>query len=174
MPATVLLLATESAGEAAADALRRSLDAEVELLPTLRAALPRLRHADFTLVVLDEALAIADPEATERVYQTTTAPVLELSLAICSAPRIVRQARAALARRTRDLAIAQTAAASLLHSELSQTLSGILLESELALRQATPMQEPKLRELVELASQLRDRLRPRAQTGPSMSQELHG
>jgi len=174
MPANVLLLASESAGEAIADALRHSLDAEILLLPSPRAALARLRHDDFTLVVLDESLAAADPEATERVYQAATAPVLELNLAICSAPRIVRQARAALVRRTRDLALAQTAAASLLHSELSQTLAGILLESELALRQATPTQQPKLRELVELASQLRDRLRQRPHAVAHAGQEMHG
>jgi hypothetical protein len=166
MPATVLLLATEGAGEAAADALRRSLDAEVKLLPSLRAGLSALRLDDFSLVLLDETLAGADPEATDRLYQLTAAPVLELNLAISSAPRVVRQARAALVRRSRDLALAQTAAAALLHGELNQTLSGILLESELALRQATPAQEPKLRELVQLASHLRDRLRSK--------QEIHG
>jgi hypothetical protein len=156
MPATVLLLASETAGEAVADALRRSLDAEIKLLSSLRAGLASLRAQDFSLVLLDE---------TDRIYQITAAPVLELNLAISSAPRIVRQVRSALVRRTRDLALAQSAAAALLHNELNQTLSGILLESELALRGATPAQQPKLRELVQLASHLRDRLR--------LKQEMH-
>jgi hypothetical protein len=164
MTTTVLLLAADPYGQAAADALRRDLDAEVELLASARAALPTLRHRDFALILLDETLAAADPDSADRVYQITGAPVLELNLAISSAPRIVRQARAALVRRARDLALAQAAAASLLHCELNQTLSGILLESELALRQATPDQAPKLRELVELAGQLRDQLRPVPQT----------
>jgi hypothetical protein len=148
-----------------ADALRRSLDAEIKLLSSLRAGLASLRAQDFSLVLLDETLAAAEPEATDRIYQITAAPVLELNLAISSAPRIVRQVRSALVRRTRDLALAQSAAAALLHNELNQTLSGILLESELALRGATPAQQPKLRELVQLASHLRDRLR--------LKQEMH-
>jgi hypothetical protein len=159
MPATVLLLAPEAAGQTAADALRRALDAEVDVLPNPRAGVAALRHREYTLVLLDESLAVAEAEATDRLYQTSTAPLLELNLAISSAPRIVRQARAALLRRSRDLAVAQTAAAALLHRELNQTLSGLLLESELALRQATPEQAPKLMELVQLAGSLRDRLR---------------
>jgi hypothetical protein len=170
MPITVLLLASEAAAEPAADALRRELDAYVELQPTLRAGLAALRRRDFSLVLLDEALAAAEPAAeadtVDRLYQAGGAPLIELNLAICSAPRIVRQVRAALTRRNRDLALARTAAASLLHVELNQTLSGLLLESELALRDASPAQAPKLRELVQLACHLRDRLRP--------AQDLHG
>jgi hypothetical protein len=131
MPTIVLLLAPEAAGIAAANALRRALDAEVDLHSTAQAGTSALRHRSYTLVLLDETIA----------------------------PRIVRQARAALVRRTRDIALAQTAAASLLHNELNQTLSGLLLESELALRHATPEQEPRLREVVQMAQSLRDRLR---------------
>jgi len=166
MPTTVLLLATETAGQSAADALRRALDTEIKLLPSLRAGLSVLRLDDFSLVLLDETLAAADPDSTDRIYQVTSSPVLELNLAISSAPRIVRQVRAELIRRTRDIALAQSTAAAILHSELNETLSGILLESELALRQATPAQAPKLRELVQLASHLRDQLRPK--------QDMHG
>jgi len=166
MPATVLLLAPEAASQAAADALRSSMDAAIDLHASPRTALAALRQCDFSLILLDETLTAADPETIDRIYQLAKAPVLELNFAISSAPRIVRQARAALVRRTRDLASAHSAAAALLHGELNQTLSGLLLESELALREATPAQAPKLRGLVELAGQLRDRLRP--------SQDLHG
>jgi vacuolar-type H+-ATPase subunit F/Vma7 len=160
MPAPVLLLAPEAASQSAAEALRRSMDVSIERHSSLRAALSALRQSEFSLILLDETLAAAEPETVERIYQTAAAPVLELNFAISSAPRIVRQARATLVRRTRDLALAQSAAAAQLHGELNQTLSGLLLESELALRAATPAQAPKLRELVHLAGQLRDRLRP--------------
>ena len=55
--------------------------------------------------------------------------------------------------------IAHTAATATLHSELNATLAGVLLESELALRDASPLQAPRLRHLVQLAGDLRDRLR---------------
>jgi hypothetical protein len=46
-----------------------------------------------------------------------------------------------------------------LQCELNASLAGILLESELALLEASPAQAPKLRHLVQLAGDLRDRLR---------------
>lgn len=160
MAVTILLLASESAAAAAADVLRQGLDAEVDHHESLRAALQSLRTRDYTLILLDEALAAADPALAERIGDTAVAPLLELNLAISSAPRLLRQARASLARRRHDLAQASVAAHRTLYAELNQTLSGLLLKSEFALQQAPPEVAPHLREVVELAHDLRDRLRP--------------
>ena len=159
-PPTLLLIAPESASQPIAEALRSDLRAEVETTPSRRSALTSLRRNDFALILIDESLATADPASIDLLYQNAgSALVLELNLALSSAARIVRQARSALARRTQDLATAHTAAASALHSELNTTLAGILLESQLALREAGPAQAPRLRHMVQLASDLRDRLR---------------
>ena len=157
MSPSILLIAPESAAVPVADALRHDLRAEVETTPTRRAALTSLRHHDFTLILIDESLPAAD---ADMLYQNAGAAlIVELNFAISSAARIVRQARAALIRRTQDQAQARTAAAAALHSELNASLSGLLLESELALRDASPAQAPRLRHLVQLAGDLRDRLR---------------
>jgi hypothetical protein len=160
MQPVLLLIAPESASLPIAEALRLELRAEVETTPSRRAALTSLRRNDFALILIDESLASADSATTDLLYQNAgSALVLELNLALSSAARIVRQARSALARRTQDLAQAQIAAAATLHSELNTTLAGVLLESQLALREASPTQAPRLRHLVQLASDLRDRLR---------------
>ena len=160
MPPSILLIAPESAALPIADALRHDLRAEVETTPSRRAALATLRRNDFALILIDENLATADSASADLLYQSAGgASVAELNLALSSAARVVRQARAALVRRAQDLAQAQAAAAAALHSELNTTLSGILLESQLALREATPEQTPRLRHLVHLARELRDRLR---------------
>jgi hypothetical protein len=78
---------------------------------------------------------------------------------LSSAERIVRQVRSALLRHRRERSEAAAAAAEKLENELGAALAGILLESQLALREASPTQQPKLRHVVELASTLRDRLR---------------
>ena len=88
-----------------------------------------------------------------------SAPVLEINFIITGPQRIVRQARAALTRRARDLAQAREAATAELHSELNASLTGLLLESQLALRVAGPKQEEKLKHVVELARKLRNQLR---------------
>ena len=159
-PPALLLIAPESAAEPIAEALRLDLHAEVHTTPNRRAALTLIRRNDFALILIDENLASAEPATTDLLYQNAgSALILELNLALSSAARIVRQARSALTRRAQELSTAHTAASAILHSELNTALAGVLLESELALREASPTQAPRLRHLVQLAGDLRDRLR---------------
>ncbi len=161
MPPSILLIAPDAAALPVADALRLDLRAEVETTPNRRSALTSLRRRDFSLVLVDEGLSTADTAAADLLYQNAgSALIVELNFAISSAARIVRQIRAALIRQTHDQAQARTAAAATLHGELNSTLASLLLESEMALREASPAQAPRLRNLVQLASGLRDRLRP--------------
>ena len=161
MPSPILLLiAPESTAQAVVDALRHNLDAAVETAANRRAGLAALRRGEYCLVLLDESLAAVDPQATDMLYQNAvSAPVLEINFIITGLQRIVRQARAALTRRAHDLAQARAAATAALHSELNASLTGLLLESQLALREAGPELEEKLRHVVELAGKLRNQLR---------------
>ena len=157
---SILLIAPESATLPVAEALRLDLRAEVEAAPNRRSALTALRHHDFSVILIDEASANTDTTAADLIYQNAgPALILEINFAISSAARIVRQARSALTRRAQELSTAHTAATAILHSELNTALAGVLLESELALREASPLQAPRLRHLVQLAGDLRDRLR---------------
>lgn len=160
MPTSLLLIAPESVADPIAEALRSDLHADVETTPSRRAALALLRRNDFDLILIDEGLTSADLATIDLLYQHAgSALILELNLALSSAQRIVRQARSAIARRNHDLASARTAATASLLSELNTVLAAVLLESELALRDATPAQAPRLTRLVQLAGNLRDRLR---------------
>lgn len=157
---TILLIAPETMGDPVAAALSQSLDLAVEQVNNRRSALARIRRHEYTLILMDETIATSDPEATDQLYQAAVAtPVLEINFVLSNALRISRQVRSALTRRAQDRAQAHTAVASRLNSELNSTLTGLLLESELALRNATPELQPKLRHVVELASGLRERLR---------------
>jgi len=160
MPLPILLIAPEATAVPVAEALRRGLDAVVEIAANRRSGLASLRRGEYALVLLEESIAAADAETTDLLYQNAAAaPVLELNFIITGPPRIVRQVRAALTRRAHDQARARAAATTLLQSELNSSLTGLLLESQLALREATPELAPKLRHLVELAGDLRNRLR---------------
>ena len=81
-----------------------------------------------------------------------------------AAPRLAREVKAALARRDGEHAIARRAAAVELENELKSSVTGLMLESELALREAngSTALDAKLRHLVELAGNLRTRLRDTA------------
>jgi len=155
----ILIIADGASARVVADALRRELDRPVEVVSTRRAGLAALRRGDYSLLLLEESLAASDAEATEQLYQKAlAAPVLELNFALSGAPRILRQVRAALTRRAYDQAQAREAATIELHNELKSSLTGLLLESQLALREAQPGHSAKLRHLVELAGNLCDRL----------------
>jgi hypothetical protein len=159
-PHALLLIAPEPAATQVADALRSSLDAAIDVASNRRAGLAQLRRNDYALVLFEETLAAGDAESAESIYQNAgAAPVLEMNFAITGATRIVRQVRSALTRRAHDRAQARASATSTLQQELGASLTGLLLESQLALREATPQQAPKLRHMVELAGDLRDRLR---------------
>jgi hypothetical protein len=157
---TILIIAPESAAQPVARTLRLDLDAEVETAANRRAGLAALRRREYALVMVDENLAATDTLAADLLYQNAGGALLvEFNFVSSSVGRILRQARGALARRAQDRAQARTAAASLLQSELNATLTGLLLESQLALREATPALAPKLRNVVQLAGDLRERLR---------------
>jgi hypothetical protein len=135
---------------------------EVEMVPSTRAAMASLRRceSEYGVILLEESLTTADPETADLLYQTAGgALLLEINFVLSNTERIIRQVRYALARREQDRKNARTAVASQLNGELNSTLAGLLLESQLALREAQPDLQPKLRNIVGLASDLRKRLK---------------
>jgi hypothetical protein len=160
MSTTILLIAPETAATPVANAIRMQLDAEVQVVPNRRSAVASLRRNEYALIVLEESLTTSDPDAAEQLYKAASGALfIEVNFVLSNAERIVRQVRSALTRRAQDRAQARAAATASLTCELASALAGLLLESQLALREAAPAQQPKLRHVVELASDLRDRLR---------------
>jgi hypothetical protein len=159
MNCPILIIAKEDAVRIVADILHRELDRAVEIAPNRRAGLAALRRAEYSLVLLDEGLATADDEITESLYEKALATqILELNFALSNSQRILRQVRAAFTCRAHDQAQAREAATITLQNELKSSVTGLLLESQLALRDAPPSNVAKLRYLVELAGDLRNRL----------------
>ncbi len=160
MVVTILLVAPEPPAATVAQALRRELDLRVHIAPGGRSALTALRREDFQLIVLEDNLAAAEPDAAAALFAGAgTAPVLEINFGLCGIDRILRQVRSALQRRLEDEAKARRAVAHSLQNELNASLAGLLLESQLALRGAGPEILPTLQHLIELASELREKLR---------------
>jgi hypothetical protein len=154
----ILIIASTLSAQPIADNLGRETGLRVELAPSRRSGLAALRRNEYALVLLDEDLA-KDAHAAQSIYQKAMAtPVLELSIDPHQQPRILRQVQAALTRRSHDRGLAQHAARLTLQNELKSALTGLLLESQLALREAPPSTAAKLRHLVELAGDLRLRL----------------
>ena len=161
-----VLMVTQMAGvEECALTVERQLGLSVQVAATRRAALAAMRRGEFDVVGLEESIAAGDPQGADLLWQQAgSAMPVQVNFAISGCARLVREVRAALARRAQEKAVAMRAAASAMESELKSVVTGILLQSELALREpaVSPPLEAKLRHLVGLAGDLRERLRKTA------------
>jgi len=148
--------------ENCAMAIADRVGSNVEVASNRRAGLAALRRSEFGVVVVEESLAESDPEWAEQVWELAgLAMPVQVNFAISGCARLGREVKAALLRKDGEQAVARRAAVKEIENDLKSTVTGLLLESELALREpAIPAAlEPKLRHLVELAGALRERLR---------------
>ncbi len=161
----ILLIAQIEGLENCARALEQQIGGAVEVAPGRQEGLIALRGREFGVVVVEESLAESDPGWADQLWsQLGFAVPLRVNFAISGCARLGREVRAALARRDCEQAVARRAVATELEDELKSSLTGLLLQSELALQEpAMPTSlEPKLRHMVELAGTIRDRLRRKA------------
>ena len=158
----VLMVTTMAGAEGCAQAMAESLGVEVEVAASRKTGLASLRREGFAVVVVEESLAESDPEWADELWELAgLAMPLQVNFAISGCARLARVVKAAMTRRDGELAVAKREAVEALESELKSSVTGLLLESELALREPSisAALEPKLRHLVELAGAIRERLR---------------
>ena len=144
-----------------AEVVAKQLELKVEVAEGRRAALDALRKRKFSAVVVDESLAECDPAAADAIWERSGLAIpLQINFAVSGAARMIREIRAALQRREREQTVALQAASASIERELKNTVSGLLLHSQLALSQSgvpTVVAE-KLRLVVDLAGTLRQQL----------------
>jgi hypothetical protein len=144
-----------------AGSLGGTLGCSVNVAPTHRAGLIALRHHDYSVVVIDDCMAEANPAAAELLWQSFGMAVpVQINFAFSGGARLAREVQAAIGRREQQQVMALQAAASLLENDLKSTLTGLLLQSQLALAEPelTPKLTVKLELVAELAGSLRRRL----------------
>jgi hypothetical protein len=154
------------------EVIARQLGTGVEVAEGRRAALSALRSKEFGAVIVDESLAECDPAAADAIWERSGLAIpLQINFALSGAARIVREIRAALHRREREQAVAQRAATAAIEIEVRNTVSGLLLNSELALAQdGVPRAvAEKLRLVADLAGTLRQRLSAAPPSGQSVT-----
>jgi hypothetical protein len=156
----LMVMRIEGAHHCAA-AISAQLGMEVEVAAGRKPALAALRKREFAAVVVDETLAECDPKATEAIWERAGLAIpVQINFALSDAARIVREVRAALHRRERELLLARKAAATAIETELKTTVAGLLLHSQLALAGSgipAPLAE-RLRMVAELAGSLSQQL----------------
>ena len=144
-----------------AEVVSKQLGMMVEFASGRREALKALRQKEFAVVVVDESLAECDPEGAEAIWERSGLAIpMQINFALSGAARVVREIRAALQRRQREQAAARLAAREDFGTELKNTVTGLLLHSQLALAETgLPNQVvQKLRVVEDLAGRLRNQL----------------
>lgn len=162
MSRDVLLVTTMAGAASCAVAMAELLHCEVEVAGSRRAGLLALRRREFGAVLVEETLAEGDPDWADQMWSGTgLAMPMRVNFAISGASRLAREVSNALMRREGEQARARRVVTEELENELKGTVTGLLLQTELALREPAGSQslEPKLRNLVELAGEIRAKLR---------------
>lgn len=160
-PQAVLMVTSMAGAENCAASLAGMLGQPVEIASSRKLGLSALRRRDYAMVIVDETIAEADPAGADLLWKHSGLAVpLQINFALLGCARLGREVKAALARREQERSLALRAATSTLENDLKSTVTGLLLQSELALAEPSipPQLASKLKLMVELAGTLRRRL----------------
>jgi hypothetical protein len=161
MTRDVLLIASMDGVANCARVLEQQLSVRVQVAVNRKDGLAALRREQFGAVVVEEGLAEGDPMWADHVWENAgSSAMLQVNFVLWGCARLGREIKAALVRREGDQMVARRAVAEEMENELRSSLTGLLLQSQLALREpAIPASlAPKLRHVVELAGTIRERL----------------
>jgi len=154
------------------DALR----CPVEVAESRKSALSAMRRAEYAAVIVDDAIAEADDESAEQLWNAAgLAVALQVNFAISNSARIIREIRAGMHRRHLEETRARKAAENNLQADIGSALTGIVLELDL-LRNSddVPLHfRDRLAQVSLLTTDLRKKLVPALPQRAVMDAALH-
>jgi len=157
----ILLVTTSSRAKECAAALEQGTGHKTHLASSVPQAVSKLQSAEYGGLAIDQSVLESDFRAFETLLNRCgIAMPLHVNLALHSTERVVREVQAALRRGEKEKLVATRAAGQMLRNQLRSEITGILLNSELALRQASisPDVAEKLKSVRDLAEKMRSQL----------------
>jgi CheY-like chemotaxis protein len=159
--AMILLVTTSSRARDCAAALEQGTGHKTHVATSVPQAVSKMQAAEYDALAIDQSLLEADFRALDTLLNHCGIAVpLYLNLALNSSDRVVREAQVALRRAEKEKLMATVAAERVLRNQLRGEVTGILLNSELALRQKSLSADvaEKIRSVRELAERMRSQL----------------
>jgi hypothetical protein len=157
----ILLITPSAKAQECIQALQDATGEPAQVAGSFRQAAVLLRAQEYSALVLDQSLLDAEPDESEVMLEHAgTAIPVYVNFAISSTQRVVRDLRAALQRRKKEVTVARHAAEESLRNALKGNVTAMLLSCEIAL-QASEMPSPaeiKLRAVYEQALDIRGKL----------------
>lgn len=157
----ILLVTTSSRAKECASALEQGARQKIEVANSVSRALQKLQAREYSALVLDESLVEIDDSAVDALLNHAgMAMPIYINLGLHRTERVVREVQAGLARKHAEQIGARRSAVTELQSQLRGDLTGILLASELALRDTSlpPGIAERIHSVQRLAEQIRSRL----------------
>jgi hypothetical protein len=157
----ILLVTASSRAKECASALETATQQKVHHAGSVSRALLKLQEREYEALVLDESLAEADDAAVSALLDhANMAMPIYINLGLHRTERLVREVLAGLSRKCAEHIGAKRSAITELQSQLRGDLTGILLASELALRDTSipPRVADRITSVHRLAEQIRIRL----------------
>jgi CheY-like chemotaxis protein len=144
-----------------AAAIQEATQEGVQVAPSLRQALTLLRTQEYSAVLFDQTFEETEPDDSEMALERLGMAIpVHLSFAISKMDRVVREVRAALQRRKKEVKLARQGAQQALRNELKGTVTALLLSCEMALQVPNLQEaaEAKMRAVYDLAQEVRSKL----------------
>jgi hypothetical protein len=157
----ILLVTTSPRGKDCAAALELGTGHKVHVSTTVPFALSRLQATEYDAIAIDQSLLEADPRALDALFNRCGMAIpLYVNPALHSIERIVREIQVGLRRIDGERMRAMHSAERVLASQLRGNLTGILLNSDLALRQKSISSDvaEKVKSVRDLAEMMRSHL----------------
>jgi CheY-like chemotaxis protein len=157
----ILLVTTSSRARECAAALEQGTGHKTHVASSVPQAVTKMQAAEYDGLAIDQSLPESDFRALDTLLNRCGIAVpLYVNLALHSNERVVREVQVALRRAEKERLMATRTAEQLLRNQLRSQVTGILLNSELALRQKSisPDVAEKVRSVRELAEKMRSQL----------------
>jgi len=157
----ILLVTTSSRARECAAALEQGTGHKTHVASSVPQAVTKMQAAEYDGLAIDQSLLESDFRALDTLLNRCGIAVpLYVNLALHSNERVAREVQVALRRAEKERLMATRTAEQLLRNQLRSQVTGILLNSELALRQKSisPDVAEKVRSVRELAEKMRSQL----------------
>jgi CheY-like chemotaxis protein len=157
----ILLVTTSARARECAAALEQGTGHKTHVAATVPQALHRLEAAEYDALAVDQSLLETDLRALDTLLNRSgMAMPVYVNLGLHGTDRITREVQVALRRLDSEKALAMQSAGRLLSNQLRNNLTGILLISDLALRQKSisPDVADKVKSVRDLAERMRGQL----------------
>jgi hypothetical protein len=157
----ILLIWSSERARDYAFSIEHAVQEPVQIASSLHEGCDRLRSDEFSAVIVDQWVTEAEPEPTSILFDHLgpAVPVF-VNFGISGLERILRELRAALSRRGREMVLARHVARQALRDELKDDVTALLLSCDVALQESglSTGAEERLRKIKEFASRITSKL----------------